>query len=649
MHLSSTIFGLVALANETVSLTLSVASSPENASSPLLYGLFFEDIYHSGDGGMYGELIRNRAFQGTQDGNGQTGSPSLTPTTRYWSAVGSGVSFNIDSSTPKLSSALASHMKVSVPRGATGQVGFCNDGYYGFSVDSTKRYIADFYFRGTYTGNMTTYFQSTLNGQRFSAVNTSISQTSAQGWKQYYTDVFNPSSSAPNANNTLCFSFDGSKLAGQSIYVNLISAFKQTFNNRANGLREDLAMALSDMNQAYLRLPGGNNLEGNAPPYFLNWTQTVGPLENRPGFPGTWGSTQTNGLGLVELMQWAEDMNLDVVLGVWGGLYLNGATITQADLSPYVQLALDEMEFLTGDTSTKFGALRAQHGRSAPFKVPYVEIGNEDFLNNGYNSYVNYRFNAFYQALSPRYPNVNYISTVEWTPPSGVAVDLHPYGNESYFKSLFNAFDHKPRSIPLFVAEYAVTNSGNNTGQTGAQTFGMALAEAIFLLGCERNSDVVKGTSYGALIKSYDEAPDTVAVIKQTADEVLLTMSYYVQKLFSTYYGKDGALSVAASGGGFDPYYWAASKSGSRTILKVVSYGGSKSSVAVVVNGSKATGATLVRMSAPSSTRINNLKSRGGESSSITTLQLNSAGGQAGTFSLPFAAGYELAILLVDG
>lgn len=244
---------------------------------------------------------------------------------------------------------------------------------------------------------------------------------------------------------------------------------------------------------------------------------------------------------------------------------------------------------------------------------------------------------------------MNYISTVEWTPPSNVAVDLHPYGNEAYFKSLFNAFDHKPRSIPLFVAEYAATNSGNNTGQSGAQTFGMALAEAIFLLGCERNSDVVKGTSYGALIKSYDEAPDTVAVIKQTADEVLLTMSYYIQKLFGTYYGKDGALPVAASGGGFDPYFWAASKSGSRTILKVVSYGGSKSSVAVVVNGSKATSATLVRMSAPSSTSINNLKSRGGESSSIATLQLSSAGGQAGTFSLPFTAGYELAILLVDG
>lgn len=225
---------------------------------------------------------------------------------------------------------------------------------------------------------------------------------------------------------------------------------------------------------------------------------------------------------------------------------------------------------------------------------------------------------------------------------------MHPYGNEAYFKSLFNAFDHKPRSIPLFIAEYAATNSGDKQGQTGAQTFGMALAEAIFLLGCERNSDVVKGTSYGALIKSYNEAPDTVAVIKQTADELLLTMTYYVQKLFGTYYGKDGALPVIASGGNFDPYFWAASKSGSRTILKVVNYNGSKSSVKVVVSGSQAVKATLVRMSAPSTASINNLKSMGGETSRVTTLQLDSLTGKAGTFSLPFTAGYELAILLVD-
>ena len=158
-------------------------------------------------------------------------------------------------------------------------------------------------------------------------------------------------------------------------------------------------------------------------------------------------------------------------------------------------------------------------------------------------------------------------------------MDLHIYGNEAYFSSLFGTFDQASRQYPVLVGEYAATQIGSvSSGQVGAQTLGMACAEAIFLLGCERNSDIVFGASYGALIKSYNEAPDSVAVIKHTANEILLTMSYYVQKLFADHQGSV-TLPVTAIGGGYGPVYWSATQSSTSTILKMVNYKGSESTV----------------------------------------------------------------------
>ena len=140
-------------------------------------------------------------------------------------------------------------------------------------------------------------------------------------------------------------------MAGQTVYFNLFSVFKQTFKNRNNGLREDLAESLVSLNQAYLRLPGGNNMEGNGHPYEWKWNLTIGDLKNRPGRPGTWGDVNTDGLGLLEMMQWCTDMGLTVVLGVWAGLYLDGTIIAQANLQPYVNSVMNELEFLlVGDT-----------------------------------------------------------------------------------------------------------------------------------------------------------------------------------------------------------------------------------------------------------------------------------------------------------
>jgi alpha-N-arabinofuranosidase len=298
-----------------------------------------------------------------------------------------------------------------------------------------------------------------------------------------------------------------------------------------------------------------------------------------------------------------------------------------------------------GDKTTTYGAIRASLGYPNPFTIDYVEIGNEDYLNGGSSYYYSYRFDAFYNAIHAAYPSLHLISTINPSPvtTTGSEIDLHIYGNENYFVGLFGTFDQASRKYPVFVAEYAAIQVGSQSGQCGAQTLGMACAEAIFLLGCERNSDIILGTSYGALIKNYNEAPDTVAVIKHTANEILLTMSYYVQKLFADYQGTV-TLPVTATGGGFGPLYWSATKSSTATILKMVNHNGSPQTVVVNVKGSSATSATLVTLTAPNSSSVNNLPGLGGIATEITTTTIKGSGG---TFSVPITSGYEILVLSV--
>lgn len=302
-----------------------------------------------------------------------------------------------------------------------------------------------------------------------------------------------------------------------------------------------------------------------------------------------------------------------------------------------------------GDKSTTFGSQRAALGFSSPFTINYIEIGNEDYLNGGTSSYYSYRFMAFYNAIHAVYPSINLVSTINPNPvtSTGSSLDLHIYGNENYFVSLFNTFDQASRKYPVFVNEYAAINTGsNNNGQVGAQTMGMSCAEAIFLLGCERNSDVIVGSAYGALIKSYNEAPDTVAVIKHTATEILFTISYYVQKLFAANMGTV-TLPVTATNGKFGPVYWSATANSSSTILKLVNYNGqtgTANAVQIKISGSTKTTATLITLTAPSSASVNNLPSLGGASSTVTTTTLAAS---QGSFFVSFSKPYEIAILVV--
>ena len=259
-------------------------------------------MYHSGDGGLYAELIQNRAFQGTTvnvDSSGHDIGPFQT--LDCWYAIGE-ASLVLDDALPALSDALPWHMRVDVDQSATGATGFWNLGFWGMNVTAATEYTASFYLRGDYDGVVQGSFWSNTTGSVLASTNFTVSQAESDGWIQYQ-QTFEPGSSAPDGNNTFHLTFDGASAAGTSLRFNLISVFPETWHNSKSQLREDLADALYALNGKYLRMPGGNNLEGQNSPWMWKWNATIGPLTDRPGRPGTWGYYDTDGFGLLEMMQ----------------------------------------------------------------------------------------------------------------------------------------------------------------------------------------------------------------------------------------------------------------------------------------------------------------------------------------------------------
>jgi alpha-N-arabinofuranosidase len=261
-----------------------------------------KDVYHSGDGGLYAELIQNRAFQGTTvnvDSSGHVITPFQTLDT--WHNIGP-TTLTLDNSSPILSDALPWQMRVDVDSGAQGQAEFWNLGFWGFNVTTATTYTARFYLRGDYSGDIDLTFRSNTTGSSLGTTSVSVSQTASSGWVKYE-QTFNVDTSAPDEKNTFHIALNASQVAGSSVYFNLISVFPETWHGSKSNLRRDLADDLFALNGKFLRMPGGNNLEGQSSPYLWNWSTTVGPLTERPGRPGTWGYYNTDGFGLLEILQ----------------------------------------------------------------------------------------------------------------------------------------------------------------------------------------------------------------------------------------------------------------------------------------------------------------------------------------------------------
>lgn len=622
-------------------ISLSIARSGGNASSPYQYGIMFEDINNSGDGGIYAELIRNRAFQG---------SSVFPATVDPWTAVG-GANLTLQNTSVPLSSALPTSLHVTAPSSAKGKtIGIENPGWWGIAVEEQK-YTGSFHTLGKYSGTIAAKLRSNITGTVFATTKVHV-ESNSRSWTGH-TFNLHPSKSASNSNNTLILEWTSQ---GESLNFNLISLFPPTYNNRRNGNRIELMQALKDLNPSFFRIPGGNNLQGRQPGNYWAWNNTLGPLVQRPGLAGSWGYEQTNGLGLIEYMlvsidperwrteahreQWAKDLKMTPILAVFAGLYLDGTILTAEELRPFVQYALNELEFLMGDSSTHYGRLRISLGFPKPFKITMVEVGNEDENKGGLASYNSYRFRMFYDAIKAKYPKMyvipSYPSTVLANPkPGDSGGDYHQYPDADTFVEEFGLFDHQNLTNKVLVGEYAVRTTSNGTRPNYPHWQG-TVGEAVFLIGTERNTDRVIGTSYAPLLQNLNFWQWVPDLISFTADpkQTVLSTSYQLVKLFSN--NRFTRTLPVKADAGFGPAYWVAGvdeKSGSR-IVKMAVYNATSDVPVTVSLGSLKVGtkARLIVLTADDPLAQNVLD--GPEVVKTTTSTLN-AGSKGFSFKLP--------------
>ena len=196
-----------------------------------------------------------------------------------------------------------------------------------------------------------------------------------------------------------------------TLWLQLVSLFPPTYTNRPNGNRIDIMEKLAAMHPAFLRFPGGNYLEGSRIETRFDWKKMIGPLVDRPTHPTTWSYHSSDGMGLLEFLKWCEDLHMEPVLAVYAGYSLGGQVVKPGpDLDPYVQEGLEEIEYVTGGADTKWGAVRARDGHPAPFKLRYVEIGNEDNFDRA-KTYDG-RYAQFFKAIKAKYPDLQVIATM---------------------------------------------------------------------------------------------------------------------------------------------------------------------------------------------------------------------------------------------
>ncbi|MBZ5622391.1 MAG: carbohydrate binding domain-containing protein [Acidobacteriia bacterium] len=526
--------------------------------SPMLYGLMTEEINYSYDGGLYAELVRNRNFK----------EDSKDPV--HWQLVeerGGAGSRSLDATQP-FNEAIGSSLKLTVTQASGNQrVGIANDGFWGIPVKPNTPYRASFYAKAApgFAGALTVAIVS--NDGTTAHASAQIPRVT-QDWKKYEVTLTTGKAS-PSAENRLVISTGNPG----TVWFNLLSLFPPTWNNQPNGNRKDIMQLLADMKPAFLRFPGGNYLEGNTVATRFDWKKTIGDISQRPGhLNDSWRYWSSDGMGLLEFLEWCEDLHMQPVLGVYAGYSLRGGArfAPGAELEPYVKEALEEIEYVTGDAATTWGARRAKDGHPAPFPLDYVEVGNEDNADRQVGSYEG-RFAQFFDAIKAKYPKLKVIATTPVTTRFADVIDEHYY-RRSEEEMAFHANDYDTRrrmGQPVFVGEWA-TRVGDPTPNMSA-----ALGDAAWMTGMERNSDLVIMASYAPLFVNVNKGGMQwqTDLIGYDAMSSYGSPSYYAQKMFSLYHG-DNVVPITAQGvptrewqppagrGGFVPPPQAAGRAG---------------------------------------------------------------------------------------
>jgi alpha-N-arabinofuranosidase len=514
------------MAAQKPSLTIQV-DHPTVKVSPMLYGLMTEEINFSYDGGIYGELVRDRTVHG-----GFGGLSHWTTVTRGNSVV----AVSVDDATGP-SASIPRSLKVKVTAASkSAPAGVENDGYWGFPVRPNTTYSGSFYAKADAAGVPVTV--SLVNDQTGVTAATATVTGLRGDWKQY-TFTLKTAAVPATSNNHLILTVS----QPATVWLDLVSLFPPTYQGRKDGNRVDIMEKLAAMNPKFLRLPGGNYLEGNHFADRFDWKKTIGPWVERPTHMSPWGYRSSDGMGLLEYLEWCEDLKMEPVLAVYAGYSMAQQHVDPGPaLEPYVQDALDEIEYVTGSTDTKWGAERAKDGHPAAFPLHYVEVGNEDFFDRS-GSYDG-RYAQFYKAIKAKYSNLQIIATAPIKSMTPDVLDEHYYMSAEEAFSKADHYDKQDRNGPkIFVGEWA-TREGDPTPNLEA-----ALADAAWLTGLERNSDVIVMESYAPLFVNVNPGGMQWAtdLIGYNALTSYGSPSYWVQVMFSAHLGTEVVSSSLAN------------------------------------------------------------------------------------------------------
>ena len=507
--------------------------------SPTHYGIFYEDINHAADGGLYAELIRNRSFEDDtmpgprrgrrgrqQEGNERPDNGRITA----WQPVGAAtISLSGDD---LLNDAQKNALNLKIQQNGDG---IRNEGFWGINAVSGTTYKLSFWAKSNtkYTGTATAKLQS-KNGTTLGTAD--IKLKLSKKW-QKFTATVTATDSDPKSEFLLLCDKPG------ELQIDVISLFPPTYKNRENGMRIDLAEMLEAMHPTFMRFPGGCFVEGQqSPDNAFRWKRTIGPIEQRPGHPNVnWGYRTSDGIGYHEYLQLAEDLGAKPLFVVNVGIW-HGGCDPYDKIDAWIQECLDALEYANGPVTSKYGKLRAENGHPEPFNLEYIEIGNENYnfhMDNNSDQSDHYpeRYIQFYNAIKAKYPNVKCIGNVEswgtddptWRNSHPVdMVDEHYYRNPKWFADRFAKYDSYPRnSHKVYVGEYAVTSMFGDLGNLNA-----ALGEAVYMMGMENNSDVVVMNSYAPIFVNENDARWKPDMIRFNSQKVMGTPSYYVQQLF---------------------------------------------------------------------------------------------------------------------
>ena len=487
---------------------------PGHAISPTLWGVFFEDINLSADGGIYPELVRNRSFE-----------DAATPENWKFASASDGHSSAVVSTNVPLNPFNRQHLLVTLDGGFALE----NDGYWGMNVDSGEGYLFKMAARagGGFGGPLTVKLIS-ATGQELA---TGGIDAISDGWK-YYTLDLAATGTDPRAHLQISGTGHG------TVALDMVSLMpKKTWKD--HGLRTDLAESLDGLKPSFVRFPGGCWVEGDDMAHMNHWKRTIGNLDVREPLWNIWGYFATHGLGYHEYLQMTEDLGATPLFCINVGMS-HHEVIPMDRMGEWTQDALDAIEYANGPTNSVWGARRAQAGHPGPFNLRLMEIGNE---NGGPDYYP--RYSLLVNAIRAKYPDIQIVADTDvrghGVPDNSLPdiVDEHYYESPESFMGRAEQYDKYDRKGPkIFVGEYAVTQ---NSGKGNLRA---AIGEAAFMTGMERNSDVVIMASYAPLLVNLNHRAWTPDMINFDSAHWYGIPSYYVQQMFSENRG-DVTLPVA--------------------------------------------------------------------------------------------------------